>query len=150
MPTRDRAWVLPRAVRSVLDQVAGDLELVVVDDGSVDGTAALLDGIDDPRLVRVRTAGSRVSSRAQRRRGGRQRAAARLPRRRQHLVAALPRVMRAERGDAVLAYCSQHVFLCRREPGDAIAVLSRSVRSTPYNPVAFVRGVARRHLVAAA
>jgi hypothetical protein len=40
----------------------------------------------------------------------------------------------------VLAYCSQHVFLCRREPDDRVAVLSRSVRSTPYNPVAFVNG----------
>jgi glycosyltransferase involved in cell wall biosynthesis len=140
MPTRDRGWVLPRAVRSVLGQVAGDLELVVVDDGSVDGTAALLDRIDDPRLVRVRTDG--VGSAAARNAGV---AAGSAP-----LLAFLDddntwspdflEVMRAERGDAVLAYCSQHVFLCRREPGDEIAVLSRSVRSTPYNPVAFVRG----------
>ena len=140
MPTRDRAWVLPRAVRSVLAQAAGDLELVVVDDGSVDGTAALLDGVDDPRLVRVRTDG--VGSAAARNAGV---AAGSAP-----LLAFLDddntwspqflEVMRAERGDAVLAYCSQHVFLCRREPNDAIAVLSRSVRSTPYNPVAFVHG----------
>lgn len=138
--TRDRAWVLPRALRCVLEQTAGDLEVVVVDDGSVDGTAALLDRLDDPRLVRVRTDG--VGSAAARNAGV---AAGSAP-----LVAFLDddntwspqflEVMLAERRDAVLAYCSQHVFLCRREPDDRIAVLSRSVRSTPYNPAAFVAG----------
>ena len=114
LATRDRAWVLPRALRSVLEQTAGDLELVVVDDGSTDATPALLDGVDDPRLVRVRTPGLGVA--AARNAGV---AAGSAP-----LVAHLdddntwsPRfleVMRAEIGEAVLAYCSQHVFLARR------------------------------------
>lgn len=138
--TRDRAWVLPRALDCVLGQTAGDLELVVVDDGSVDGTAALLDRVDDPRLVRLRTDG--VGSAAARNAGV---AAGSAP-----LLAFLDddntwstqflEVMRAERGDAVLAYCSQHVFLCRRTAQDGIDVVHRSVRSTPYNPAAFVRG----------
>ena len=140
LATRDRDWVLPRALDCVLGQTAGDLELVVVDDGSVDGTAGLLDRVDDPRLVRLRTPG--VGSAAARNAGV---AAGTAP-----LLAFLDddntwspqflELMRAERGDAVLAYCSQHVFLCRRSGRDGIDVLHRSVRSTPYNPAAFVRG----------
>ena len=42
-------WVR-EAVESVLDQTASDLELIVIDDGSTDATAALLGTIRDPRL----------------------------------------------------------------------------------------------------
>ena len=38
------------AVASVLTQTDGDLELIVVDDGSTDTTAELLDAVADPRL----------------------------------------------------------------------------------------------------
>jgi len=54
LPTRNRAAILPRAVRSVLRQTFADLELVVVDDHSTDATPAVLDELDDPRVVRVR------------------------------------------------------------------------------------------------
>jgi glycosyltransferase involved in cell wall biosynthesis len=39
-----------KAVVSVLGQTMGDLELIVVDDGSFDGTAAILESFGDPRL----------------------------------------------------------------------------------------------------
>jgi glycosyltransferase involved in cell wall biosynthesis len=45
LPTRNRAALLERAVGSVLGQTFTDLELIVVDDGSTDGTPALLGGI---------------------------------------------------------------------------------------------------------
>lgn len=50
MAVRDGAPWVAEAVDSVLAQTAGDLELVVIDDGSTDATAALLGAIRDPRL----------------------------------------------------------------------------------------------------
>jgi len=55
IPLHDMRGFLMRAVRSVLDQGWRDLELVVVDDGSSDGGAELLQQVDDPRLRCVRT-----------------------------------------------------------------------------------------------
>jgi glycosyltransferase involved in cell wall biosynthesis len=43
MPVRDGERFLVEAVESVLSQTLSDLELIVVDDGSADGTPALLD-----------------------------------------------------------------------------------------------------------
>jgi glycosyltransferase involved in cell wall biosynthesis len=42
-------WIA-RAVESVLGQTLGDLELIVVDDGSTDATSTLLAAVRDPRL----------------------------------------------------------------------------------------------------
>ena len=52
VPTRDRLELLQATVCSVLDQTLADLELLVVDDGSVDGTRAWLAEASrrDPRL----------------------------------------------------------------------------------------------------
>jgi glycosyltransferase involved in cell wall biosynthesis len=50
VPTYNRADLLPRAMDSVLDQTYGDLELVVVDDGSTDDTGTVVEGYDDPRV----------------------------------------------------------------------------------------------------
>ncbi|HOD66551.1 MAG TPA: glycosyltransferase family A protein [candidate division Zixibacteria bacterium] len=45
IPTYNRAAMLPRALESVLDQLTAQDEVVVVDDGSVDRTAAVIEEI---------------------------------------------------------------------------------------------------------
>jgi glycosyltransferase involved in cell wall biosynthesis len=54
LPTFNRADVLPRAVDSVLRQTFGELELLVVDDGSTDQTASYLERITDVRCRTIR------------------------------------------------------------------------------------------------
>jgi glycosyltransferase involved in cell wall biosynthesis len=50
MAVHDGAPWVADAIRSVLAQTLGDLELIVVDDGSTDTTAGVLAAITDPRL----------------------------------------------------------------------------------------------------
>jgi len=70
IPTLDRCAFTAEAVASVLDQTVSDLELVVVDDGSTDGTAAHLErSFSDPRLQILRQENRGVS--AARNRGAR-------------------------------------------------------------------------------
>ena len=54
IPTRDRRRLLARTLGSVLAQRDVELEVVVVDDGGSDGTAAALAALDEPRLRVVR------------------------------------------------------------------------------------------------
>ncbi len=54
LPTYNRAHTLDRAVGSVLGQTFGDLELIIVDDGSTDDTGAVVSGFNDPRIRYVR------------------------------------------------------------------------------------------------
>lgn len=55
LPTYNRAAFLRAAVESVLSQSLRDLELIVVDDGSTDGTRETIGAFCDDRLVYVRT-----------------------------------------------------------------------------------------------
>ncbi len=52
IPTYNRADRLPSAIRSVLEQTAPPAEIIVVDDGSTDGTAALVRTFPGVRYLR--------------------------------------------------------------------------------------------------
>jgi glycosyltransferase involved in cell wall biosynthesis len=54
MPTWNGASYVADALRSAIAQTFRDLELLVVDDGSTDGTLQIVAGFDDPRLRVVR------------------------------------------------------------------------------------------------
>ncbi len=54
MPVRNAAATVERAARSILDSTVREIELIVVDDGSNDDTARVIQGISDPRLRLVR------------------------------------------------------------------------------------------------
>jgi glycosyltransferase involved in cell wall biosynthesis len=57
MPVFNAMPYLRDAVRSILDQKFRDLELVVVDDGSRDGSRSYLDSVQDSRLTVLETGG---------------------------------------------------------------------------------------------
>lgn len=50
LPVHNRADVLARAIRSVLDQRVQDWELIIVDDGSTDGSVMAARSFGDPRV----------------------------------------------------------------------------------------------------
>lgn len=54
LPTYNRVEFLSTAIQSVLTQTFQNIELIVVDDGSEDGTAKLLRTVTDPRLKPLR------------------------------------------------------------------------------------------------
>ncbi len=51
MPAYNAERYIGEAVRSVLDQTLADWELLIVNDGSTDGTGALIDALRDPRIT---------------------------------------------------------------------------------------------------
>src|SRR5215207_1289449 len=50
LPTYNRAPLLGRSIQSVLGQSYGDFELLVIDDGSTDGTDGVVAAFGDPRV----------------------------------------------------------------------------------------------------
>jgi glycosyltransferase involved in cell wall biosynthesis len=54
IPTYNREDILPRAIDSVLDQTFSDFELIIVDDGSSDGTEGVIKSYSDDRLKYIR------------------------------------------------------------------------------------------------
>lgn len=67
IPVRNRRSVVRRAIESVLRQDFADFELVVVDDGSSDGTAEIVAAIDDPRIRLVEQKAKRGANAARNR-----------------------------------------------------------------------------------
>jgi glycosyltransferase involved in cell wall biosynthesis len=67
IPTHQRCGLLRRTLRSVLAQEAVDMEVIVVDDGSTDSTAALVSNVPDPRVKLARHAQAKGVSAARNR-----------------------------------------------------------------------------------
>lgn len=51
MPTYNRAGMIGAAIRSALAQTHANFELIIIDDGSTDETAAVVEAFADPRIV---------------------------------------------------------------------------------------------------
>ncbi len=62
IPAFNTAAYVGGTIESVRCQTVPDWELVVVDDGSTDGTAAVAEGVDDPRVRLIRQANQGVSA----------------------------------------------------------------------------------------
>ena len=50
IPTYNRAHLIGRTIKSILNQTFQDFEIIVVDDGSVDDTEEVVRSFDDPRI----------------------------------------------------------------------------------------------------
>lgn len=53
LPVHNASAFLKMAIESILNQTFRDFELIVIDDASTDGSAAVLDDLHDPRIVRI-------------------------------------------------------------------------------------------------
>ena len=53
IPLYNKVNTVERAVRSVLDQTVSEFELIVVNNGSTDGSEDVVKRIDDPRIILI-------------------------------------------------------------------------------------------------
>jgi len=54
LPTYNRAHIIEKSIKSVLDQTFTNFELLIVDDGSDDNTEKVVKNIDDPRIKYIK------------------------------------------------------------------------------------------------
>ncbi len=64
IPTYNRANLLPRAIKSVLNQTSQNFELIIVDDGSIDETSKIVAKFTDPRISYIKFIKNRGKSAA--------------------------------------------------------------------------------------
>jgi glycosyltransferase involved in cell wall biosynthesis len=61
IPVFNKAHAVAETLRSALAQTLHDVEFLVIDDGSTDGSSTVLAGFDDPRLIIIQQANQGVS-----------------------------------------------------------------------------------------
>ena len=54
IPTCNRAKLVPRAIKSILDQSYANFECIIVDDASTDDTKKVVNSIKDERIIYLR------------------------------------------------------------------------------------------------
>lgn len=64
IPTFNRAYILPRAIKSSLSQTYQNIELIIIDDGSTDNTEEIVKGFQDSRIQYIRHSENRGVSAA--------------------------------------------------------------------------------------
>ncbi len=62
IPLYNKAGQIGETLRSVLNQSFGHFEVVIVDDGSTDGSAAMAEGVEDPRIRLIRQSNQGVAA----------------------------------------------------------------------------------------
>lgn len=135
MPTYNRAWIIARAIESVLSQTFKDFELLIMDDGSTDNTSEVVLGFKDDRIKyhKLEHGGTSVA---------RNKA---LSLAQGDMIGYLDSddiyypeflgVMVSELQQSLLiVYCGQNLFLVSGKQLDT-KVIARKIRNVEYNPV---------------